>query len=103
LVEAGLFVPALPLSFLVGLPYALLPLLIVVLAWAYLKGSGRTFHGITVGQAFALIMVPYVLLACADLEAGVIAGILLGTVAGALVGGATGKWLLRPRRAGLAA
>lgn len=99
LAEAGLSLPALPLSFLVGLPYALLSLLIAGLAWMSLKGNGRVFHGITVGQVFTVIMVPYVLFACVDLETTVVAGILMGTVTGALLGGAVTQWLIRDRPA----
>lgn len=100
LADAGLALPALPLSFLVGLPYAFLPLLVVVLAWMCVKGNGRKMHGLTVGQAFAIVMVPYILFACGDLEARLVAGMLLGTAGGSLLGGATGEWLVRTRPGG---
>jgi len=100
---AGLALPALPLSFLVGFPYAFLPLLGAVLAWMYLKGNGQKMQGLTVGQAFAAIMVPYILFACADLEGRAIVGILLGTVAGALLGGGASQWVIRHRPSGVTA
>ncbi|MGH7372323.1 MAG: hypothetical protein ACREJK_10840 [Candidatus Methylomirabilales bacterium] len=100
LADAGLALPALPLSFLVALPYAFLPLLVVVLAWMYVRGNHRKMHGLTVGQAFAIIMAPYTFFACGDLQAMMIAGILLGTVTGALLGGAVSQWLTQHRPAG---
>lgn len=100
LADAGLVIPALPLAFLVGLPYAVVPLLVVAALWLYLGRNGQKMQGFTVGQAFAVMMVPYILFACGDLEVIVIAGILLGTVTGALGGGAASQWLMRPRPAG---
>lgn len=103
LADARLALPTLPLSFLVGVPYAFVPLLLVLGGWLYLRRNGHEMQGLMVGQAYALIMVPYVLFACADLGAIVIAGILLGTVTGALLGGTVSQWLIRPRPAGAAA
>lgn len=100
LADAGLALPTLPLSFLVGVPYAFVPLLLVLGGWLYLRRNGHEMQGLMVGQAYALIMVPYVLFACGDLEVIVIAGILLGTVTGALGGSAASQWLIRPRPAG---
>jgi hypothetical protein len=100
---AGLALPALPLSFLVGFPYAFLPLLGAALPWIYLKGNGQKMHGLTVGQAFSTIMVPYILFACADLEASVIVGILLGTVTGGLLAGAVTLWVTGQQLAGVPA
>ena len=93
--DAGFSIPALPLAVLVGLPYAFLPLVAVVLAWMFLKANGHKMQGLAVGQAFAVIMVPYVVFACGDLEVPVIGGILLGTVAGATLAGAASQWLIR--------
>ncbi len=100
---AGLAAPVVLLSFLVGAVYALLPVLVAVAPWMHLRGDGQKMHGIIVGQAFAVIMVPYVLFACLGFEATVIAGILLGTVTGALGGGVVSQLLVRRQHAGLAA
>lgn len=98
--DAGLVLPALTLSFLVGLPYAFLPVLGVVLFWVYVKGNGRKMQGLKVGPAFAVLMVPYIIFACVDLEASVIVGILLGTVTGGLLAGAVTQWVTGQRPAG---
>lgn len=92
--DAGVVLPALALSFILGTLYTFLPLLVAVLPWVRLKGSRWEMRGATVGQAFAIIMVPYILVACIGLEATVTAGILLGTVTGALLGGAVSQWLI---------
>lgn len=93
--RAGFALPLLPLSFLVGIPYAFVPLVAVALTWMYIKAKGREVQGLMLGQAFVILMVPYVLFACVDLGATVIAGILLGTVAGALLGGVASQWMIR--------
>ena len=98
---AGLVAPIVPLSFLVGALYALLPVLVTLAPWMRLRRDGQKMHGIIVGQAFAVIMVPYVLFACVGFEATVIAGILLGTVTGALGGGVVSQLLVRRQHAGL--
>ncbi|MCI0410249.1 MAG: zf-HC2 domain-containing protein [Acidobacteria bacterium] len=101
--DMGLALPALLLSFLVGFPYAFLPLLGAVLVWMYLRGNDQKMQGLAAGQAFAAIMVPYLLFACADLEAMAIAGILIGTVTGGLLGGAASQWVIRHRPRGVTA
>ncbi|MFQ5657807.1 MAG: anti-sigma factor family protein [Candidatus Methylomirabilales bacterium] len=98
---AGLAAPVVPLSFLVGAVYALLPLLVAVPPWMRLKGDGQAMQGITVGQAFAVIMVPYILFTCISFEATVLASILMGTVTGALGGGALSQLLVRHQHPGL--
>lgn len=98
--DTGVSIPALPLSFFVGLPYAFLPLVAVVLASMFLKANGHKIQALAVGQAFAVIMVPYVAFACGDLEGPVIGGILLGTVGGATLAGAASQWLIRQSPAG---
>lgn len=103
LADAGLVIPALPLAFVVALPYAGVPLLVVALVWLYLRRNGQKVQGVIVGQAFAVMMVPYILFACGNLEVIVTAGILLGTVTGALLGGAASQWLVRQRPAGVPA
>lgn len=100
LADAGLALPTLPLSFLVGVPYAFVPLLLVLGGWLYLRRHGRETQGLMVGQAYAAIMVPYTLLACLDLGATVIVGILLGTVTGALLGGAVSQRVMRGQAPG---
>lgn len=100
---AGLAAPVVPLSFLVGALYALLPVLVTLAPWMRLRRDGQKMHGIIVGQAFAVIMVPYVLFACVGFEATVIAGILLGTVTGALGGGVVSQLLVRRQHAALPA
>jgi hypothetical protein len=101
--DAGFAIPAPLLSFLVGLPYAFIPLLAVALTWMCVKAKGRELQGFMVGRAFAVLMVPYILFACADLEATAIVGILLGTVAGALLGGGASQWVIRHRPRGVTA
>ncbi len=98
---AGLAAPVVPLSFLVGALYALLPVLVAAPPWMRLKRDGQEMHGITVGQAFAVIMVPYILFTCISFEAMVLAGILIGTVTGALGGGAVSQWLIHRQPAGI--
>lgn len=98
---AGLAAPVVPLSFLVGAIYALLPVLVAAPPWMRLKRDGQEMHGITVGQAFAVIMVPYILFTCISFEAMVLAGILMGTVTGALGGGAVSQWLIHRQPAGI--
>jgi predicted anti-sigma-YlaC factor YlaD len=97
---AGLTLPTLPLSFLVGALYAFLPVLVAVPSWMRLQGRRGSLEGMRVGQAFAVIMVPYVLVTCIALEATVIVGILLGTVTGALLGGMVSQWVMRGQPTG---
>jgi len=103
LADVGVPLPPLSLSFLVGFPYAFLPPLVVVLALMVLRGNGQKIQGSAIGQAFTLIMVPYIFFACGDLETMMIAGILLSTVTGALLAGRLSQWLLRHRTESVAA
>lgn len=101
LTDAGLAAPVILVSFLVGAIYALLPVVVTVTPWMLLRGDMSKVRGTTVGEAFAVIMVPYVLVTCVGLEATVIAGILMGTVTGALGGGAVSHWLIRHQHTGV--
>lgn len=100
---AGLAPQALPISFLVGALYTFLPLVMAVVPWVCLNRTRDSLEGMTVGQAFAVIMVPYVLVTCIGLEATVITGLVLGTVTGALLGGAVSQWVIRHRPTGVTA
>jgi hypothetical protein len=101
--DAGFPIPSLLLALLVGLPYAFLPLLGVLLLWVHLKGNSHKMQTLTAGQVFAVIMVPYIFFTCLDLEVTMIAGILLGTMAGALLAGMVGQRLIRQWPASAAA
>lgn len=81
--------------FVAGMFYGLIPLFFVAALAARWRGGLAMPHGAVASAAFAVILTPYVLIACSRLPGLFAAAVLGGVVAGAMVGGPGGWWLGR--------
>ena len=81
--------------FLVGILYAALPVLLMVLLTARLNGRRPLVEGGWTAALFGLVLTPYALAVCSALPAAFIGSLLAGLTAGAFTGGLGGFWLGR--------
>ena len=78
--------------FTVGFLYALLPLAFATLATAGWLVRAGTYPGLRAGILSGILLLPYVVVACADLALAQATALLAGILAGAVAGGSAGVW-----------
>jgi anti-sigma factor RsiW len=76
----------------IGIFYGLAPLFLAGLLSGRLLGARPLFHGAVTSSAFALVIVPYVLVACSGLPELFTLCLVVGILVGALSGGVGGFW-----------
>lgn len=82
-------------AFLVGTGYAALPLVLMALLTAGLKGHPPFLGGGSTAALFVLVVTPYVVVVCSGLPVAFVGSLLAGLTVGALTGGVGGFWLGR--------